>query len=195
MQIYIADQKNNFDRYLKVLMTKPVIAYNREKLIEKITQIHITDARSLDEVNLDFLFGYKIFPENILTSKTQWDMERRTIAVGDTILQQVFLPPLKFSSLKVVFGVRINSIIKEPTRQGFSYETIEGHAEKGISTFTLEQRKDGLFFAVHTFSEPGSWLTKLAGVVFTLPYQAFCTKQALKNVKRQIYLQLRVPKS
>jgi hypothetical protein len=92
MQIYIADQKNNFDRYLKVLMTKPVIAYNREKLIEKITQIHITDARSLDEVNLDFLFGYKIFPENILTSKTQWDMERRTIAVGDTILQQVFLP-------------------------------------------------------------------------------------------------------
>ena len=72
----------------------------------------------------------------------------------------------------------------------FSYETLEGHVEKGISTFTIEQADNmKLIFKVCTYSSPGSILTKLLGQIFSIPYQSFCTKSALKNVKRQIEIQ------
>ena len=106
--------------------------------------------------------------------------------IGDTILQQVFIPPTKTFSQKIVFGVRINSIIDEAERTGFSYETIEGHVEKGESTFTIEKGDGGLIFKIETFSEPGNLLTKLVGPIFTVPYQTYCTRTALENVKRQI---------
>ncbi len=79
--------------------------------------------------------------------------------IGDTILQQVFIPPVKQFSKKIIFGVRINAIINEAVRIGFSYETLEGHVEKGESTFTIEEIEGNIIFKIHTFSEPGSWLT------------------------------------
>lgn len=106
--------------------------------------------------------------------------------IGDTILQQVFIPPTKTFSQKIVFGVRINDFIDETERKGFSYETIEGHVEKGESTFTIENINGGLIFKIKTFSEPGNLLTKLVGPIFTVPYQTYCTRIALENVKSQI---------
>ncbi len=106
--------------------------------------------------------------------------------VGDTIVQQVYIPPTKVFSQKIIFGVRINEIINEPARKGFSYETLEGHVEKGISTFTVEQQENNLIFKIQTYSTPGNILTKLIGLIFSIPYQTFCTKTALNNVKLQI---------
>ncbi|HYI77464.1 MAG TPA: DUF1990 family protein, partial [Chryseolinea sp.] len=80
----------------------------------------------------------------------------------------------------------VNSIIDEDGRKGFSYVTIEGHVEKGESTFTIEQSGQGLTFKIRTFSEPGNLLTKLVGPIFTVPYQTYCTRRALENVKKQI---------
>lgn len=186
MKIYLTDQAHNFDKFLKQLMTKPTMTFDKTKLKEKTTTIDIKTDLTLEQLNLDFLFDYKIFPPNIMTFMTQWEQEKRKMKVGDTILQQVLIPPTKTISQKIVFGVRINSIIDETERKGFSYETIEGHVEKGESTFTIEKVAGGLIFKIKTFSEPGNLLTKLVGPIFTVPYQTYCTQKALENVKRQI---------
>lgn len=167
-------------------MTKPTMTFDKTKLKEKTTKIDIKTERTLGQLNLDFLFDYKIFPSSIMTFMTQWGKEQRKMKIGDTILQQVFIPPTKTFSQKIVFGVRINDIIDETERKGFSYETIEGHVEKGESTFTIENINGGLIFKIKTFSEPGNLLTKLVGPIFTVPYQTYCTRTALENVKKQI---------
>ena len=186
MKIYPTDQANNFDRLLKQLATKPTMTFDKTKLKEKTTTINIKSDKTLAQLNLDFLFDYKIFPSSILTFLTQWGQENRKMEIGDTILQQAFIPPTKTFSQKVIFGVRINDIIDEAERKGFSYVTIEGHVEKGESTFTIEKSNGGLIFKIKTFSEPGNLLTKLVGPIFTVPYQTFCTRTALNNVKGQI---------
>jgi hypothetical protein len=186
MKIYLTDQAENFDRLLKELMPQPIMTFDKTKLKEKTTTIKINTKRTLGQLNLDFLFDYKIFPSNIMTFMTQWGQDKRKMKIGDTILQQVFIPPTRIFSQKIVFGVRVNDIIDEAERKGFSYETIEGHVEKGESTFTIEKGQDGLIFKIKTYSEPGNLMTKLVGPIFTVPYQAYCTRTAMENVKRQI---------
>ena len=105
---------------------------------------------------------------------------------GDTIVQQVFIPPTKIVSQKLIFGVRIKEIIDEKSRKGFSYETLEGHVEKGISTFTVEEEQGRIVFKIKTFSGAGNLLSKLMGPFFSVPYQAFCTNKALENCKKQM---------
>jgi uncharacterized protein (UPF0548 family) len=84
-------------------------------------------------------------------------------------------------------GVRINDIINEPRRIGYSYETLKGHVEKGISIFTIEKiAGQNTIFKVQTFSQPGNLITQIMGPVFSVPYQTFCTRQGLVNVKRQL---------
>jgi hypothetical protein len=186
MKIYVTDQQPQLEQRLEELKAAKVMSYDPLLLKEKITEISLNTSLSLHELNLGFFFDYQLFPSNILCFKTQWHLENRSMKVGDTIAQQAFLPPTRFGSLKLIFGVRINAIIDEPTRKGFSYETLEGHVEKGISTFTIEETNAGLVFKIHTYSVPGNWLSRLAAPFFSIPYQRFCTKKALENVKRQV---------
>lgn len=187
MKLYLTDQTNKFPKHLEFLKRQPVIKYDRSRLTEKTTVISIDTTQSLRDLNTEFLFDYKIFPQKIMTYLTQWSFENRKMQVGDTIVQQAFIPPFRNISQKIVFGVRINAIINEPARIGFSYETLKGHVEKGISLFTIEKTADQkTIFKIHTFSQPGNLLTKLVGPIFSVPYQTFCTRQALLNVKQQI---------
>lgn len=186
MKIYLTDQKNKFKRHLDFLKTKKVMDYDKSRLIEKITAIDIDTTKKIDQLNLDFLFDYQIFPGHIMTFKNEWSEENRKMRIGDTIAQQVYLPPTRTFSQKIIFGVRINEIIDQAEKKGFSYETLEGHVEKGISTFTLEQMDNKIVFKIQTYSTPGNILTTLLGPIFSVPYQTFCTRRALKNVKRQL---------
>lgn len=186
MNIYLTDQADNFEKLLKDLITKPTMTFDKSKLTAKASTIDIKTEKSLEQLNLDFLFDYKVFPSNIMKFLTQWGQEKRKMEIGDTILQQAAIPPTKFPSQKIIFGVRISKIIKDKERKGFSYETIEGHVERGESTFTMEKNGQGMIFKIMTFSEPGNLLTKLAGPIFTIPYQTYCTRKALENVKKQI---------
>lgn len=187
MQLYLTDQQDNFEQHLQKLSKQPVMRYTRTRLREQVTTIGLDTAKSFHNINLDILFGYNIFPQHIMTCRTQWQIEDRNMCVGDTIVQQVYVPPIKILSFKLIFGVRIHSIIHEARRIGFSYETLEGHVERGISTFTIEQADtDKVIFKIHTFSEPGNMLSKLLAPVFALPYQAYCTREALKNVQSQL---------
>jgi hypothetical protein len=184
--IYLTDQRNKFKKHLDFLKTKKVVGYDKSQLTERNTTIDINTTKRLDQLNLNFLFDYKIFPENIMTFKNQWTDENRKMKIGDTIAQQVYLPPTKIFSQKIIFGVRINEIIDQADKKGFSYETLEGHVEKGVSTFTIEQLGNKIIFKVQTYSTPGNIFTKVLGPIFSVPYQTFCTMTALHNVKRQL---------
>jgi len=189
MKVYLINQIKKFNKHLEILKSKRVMKFDKNKLIEKITEIQLDTEKTLDELNLDFFFDYKIFPDNILIFKTQWNNENRKMEIGDSIVQQAFLPPIKNFSQKVIFGVRINEILNEKNKKGFSYETLEGHVERGISIFTIEYDLGKLKFKIHTFSEPGNILTRIVGPIITIPYQKYCTKKALESVKQQIEIQ------
>jgi len=186
VKVYLSNQIHHFKKHLEILKSKNVMIYDKDKLTEKITEMEINTTKSLNDLNLDFFFDYNIFPSKILIFKTQWKDENREMKIGDTIVQQTFLPPIQFFSQKIVFGVRIKEIINENRRKGFSYETLEGHVEKGISTFTIEEINQKIKFRIHTFSSAGNLLSKLLSAIFTVRYQTYCTKQALKNVKQQV---------
>jgi hypothetical protein len=186
MRIYLSDQSQKFKQHLDFLKDKKVMDYDKSRLTEKITTIDIDTTKKLDQLNLDFLFDYQIFPNNIMTFKNEWTYQSRKMKIGDTIAQQVYIPPTRTFSQKIIFGVRINEIIDQADKKGFSYETLEGHVEKGVSTFTVEQLDNKTVFKIQTYSTPGNILTKLLGPIFSVPYQTFCTKTALKNVKRQL---------
>ena len=186
MKIFLTDQTKNLPKELEYFKKQAVKKYDTSKLIEKTTITSINCTKNLRDLPLDSFFNYEIFPLNILNHLTQWKYENRKIKVGDTIVQQVFIPPIRSFSQKIIFAVRICQVFNELTKVGFSYETVKGHIETGISTFTIE--KDGStnpVFKIHTFSAPGNILTKI-GSVFSIPYQTFCTHQALKEVKNRI---------
>jgi uncharacterized protein (UPF0548 family) len=104
--------------------------------------------------------------------------------VGDIIVQRAVLPPIGFG-ICAEFAVRISAHISTPSKLGFAYETLAGHLERGVSEFYYEQRADALFFIIHMHSEPAHWLSRFGGGIFSLPYQRWCTRQALKHVKRR----------
>lgn len=187
MKVFLTDQSIYFPKHLEFLKQQPVMLYDKSELKEKITIISIDTDKNLHELDTNFFFDYKVFPSSILTFFTQWYSEKRQMKIGDTIVQQAFIPTFKIFSQKIIFGVRINEIISAPDKIGFGYETLEGHVEKGMSTFTIEKTADErTIFKVHTFSKPGNLLSKLAAPFFSLPYQVFCTRQALLNVKQQL---------
>ncbi len=162
------------------------MSYKKTQLREKISSIEIQNCSNLNQLDLQFFFDYQIFPENILSGYTQWKDEHRSIKAGDTILQQVYLPPIPKFSQKALFGVRIKEVIREEKKCGFSYETLVGHVECGISYFLLEETDGKIRFKIQTFSKPGNFFTRLLGPIFSIPYQTYCTKKALLNVKNTI---------
>ena len=184
MKIYLKNQKLKFKIHLELFKKQKVIEYKKESLNEKVSTIEIDCEFS--NIDLDFFYDYNIFPSHIISYLSEWNKEKRKMKIGDTIIQQAFLPPIKSFSQKVIFAVRINEIIDEPNKKGFSYETIKGHVEKGISIFTIEEITGKSIFKIHTFSKPGNFFTSLIDPIFSTPYQTFCTKKALNNVKRKI---------
>ena len=189
MKIYLKEQSGKLGKHLEELKSRDIKKYDRSKIKEKITTIPINSNKTLEQTYLKFFFDYRIFPEKILTFLSQWNAENRNMQVGDTIVQQVFLPPINPVSGKIIFGVRINRIFSSHEKRGFSYETLEGHIETGESSFTIEKIPgDSLICKIHTFSGPGNFLTRLVNPIFAAPYQSYCTKLALENIKRQIEL-------
>jgi len=189
MRIYLTDQKHHLETHLDILKSTPVMSYDRAQLKEKTTTIELTTSKPFEGEGLRSLFAYKIFPDHIMTFLTQWGLGSRAMEVGDTIVQQVYLPPIPRFSQKIVLGVRISEVIDGTNRKGFSYETLEGHVERGVSTFTIERTDGHTFFKIQTYSTPGNILTKLVGPIFSVPYQTYCTNAALKNVKKQMETQ------
>jgi hypothetical protein len=186
MRVFLKDQKPKFADHLNYLKNQPVMNYAISKLREKSTSITIDTQKSINELDLSCIFAYQLFPSTILIAFCQWHFEDRTISINDTIVQQAYIPPIPAFSQKIIFGVRIKELIDEPLKKGFSYETLIGHGEKGIATFTVEQLANSIVFKIHTFSKPSSLLTRILGPIISIPYQAYCTRKCLLHVKSQL---------
>jgi hypothetical protein len=126
-------------------------------LPEKTSEISLGHCGSLSSFRTDFLFAYNIFPRFLMRAEAQWIRERRTMRIGDIIVQRAVLPPIGFG-ICAEFAVRISALIGEPSKLGFAYETLAGHLERGVSEFYFEERAGEVLFVVHTHSEPAHWL-------------------------------------
>jgi len=124
MKIFLKNQTDKFSEHFEALKSVHVMKYKKSELKEKVSFIPVNVRSDIHNLQLDFFFNYKIFPENILNFQTQWQVEGRSMRIGDTILQQVFLPPTQMLSQKIIFGVRICDMIDAKDKIGFSYETL-----------------------------------------------------------------------
>ena len=183
MKLFLRDQSPHLDRFFPVF--KPLaMSYDAHTVLrEKVTSV-VVPARPMADLsacNLKFLFEYQVFPPDILKFATEWNKEGRAMQKGDIIIQQASVPPLPLS-LKAVFAVRVVDIFRSATKVGFSYGTLKGHAEMGISEFYFSIQDGVLRANIHTYSAPGTILTRMLAPFFTLPYQQYCTDRALKNM-------------
>ncbi|MEM7600211.1 MAG: DUF1990 family protein [Verrucomicrobiota bacterium] len=151
-------------------------------LPERFSSIRLAEPRQLADCSTKFLFEYDVFPRYIMKHDSEWKQQKRSMKVGDIIIQRAIMPPIGFG-VCMEFAVRIRGIFEEENRVGFSYETLNGHAERGISEFYFERRSESLFFTIHTYSEPGHWSSRMLRFL-ALPYQAWCTRRALDHVQK-----------
>ncbi len=94
-------------------------------------------------------------------------------------MQRVAIGPLTLEA-----GVRVIRVWHhedaEREETGFAYATLQGHPERGISTFRLRRRMDppAIDLLIDVRSRPGSWLTRLAQPV-ARRFQIRATEAAL----------------
>lgn len=154
-----------------------------QELPERTTSISLGVPGPISRWDTSFLFEYDIFPQTIMRSLTEWRVAGRSMSVADIIIQRVLFPPIGWG-LCLQFAVKIKCLFQEHKKIGFAYETLLGHVEGGVSEFYFDERSDGIYFTIHTFSRPSHWTSRLVRYVFTQPYQAWCTRSALSHVKQ-----------
>jgi uncharacterized protein (UPF0548 family) len=185
MKIFLTNQQAHLIRWLPECKTLPLSYDAQTVLREKATSVVVAGGAAVADLasyNFGFLFDYDIFPSHIMSFAAEWQSQGRTMQEGDVIVQQAFLPPLPLS-IKCVFAVRVLQIFREPTKVGFSYGTLRGHAEMGRSEFVFALRDGVIRATIHTYSSPGIPLTRLVAPLVTLPYQHYCTHQALQRMR------------
>src|SRR5438128_1667684 len=99
----LTDCSRDFPRLLAGLEHAHVSFTSTDHLPEAVTTRSVRLQRapsSLKELDLSFFWHYEVFPTNILTFFGRWQMERRSMQVGDTILQQAYLPPISGLSVE-----------------------------------------------------------------------------------------------
>jgi|TARA_R110000787_G_C13414078_1_gene444411 hypothetical protein len=185
MKIYLSDQSNRFQKHLEALKPINIIPYNKKLLTHKSDSIELDC--NFPDFNFKEFFNYRIFPSNILSAYPQWIHEGRSIQVGDTIVQQINIPPFERLTQRIIVGVRIKEVFNSDKCKGFSYETLQGHVEKGISLFQVEHINNKTIFRIETYSEPAQPMLKLFQP-FSSWYQDCCTKMALKNITSSLKL-------
>lgn len=183
MKIFFTDQQRQFPKHLLELKISSVIPYQREFLKHKVSKQTI--GCNLSSLSFNSFFDYKIFPTNILTAYPQWIDEYRAMQPGDTIVQQINIPPFSTLSQRLIVGVRIKEVFNSDDCKGFSYETLAGHVEKGVSIFKIEPQKSISVFTIETYSVPALSLLKLFQPISSL-YQDYCTNKALTNVSNRL---------
>ena len=132
---------------------------------------------------------YTIFPPRIMRHLTQWTYEQRKMQPGDTIVQQILLPPVEGGVFTIICGVRITDVFCTANTAGFSYTTLEGHVEQGLSTFSFEGVGKDAVFKIETWSRPALPGGAILAPLFANRYQAWCTRQALAHVRAQLAVQ------
>ncbi len=101
--------------------------------------------------------GYRAFPPGRM--KALVDAPGGRVAKGATILQGVFVGPFRLRMADRVLDVFEGENEKEKW-SGFTYGTLQGHAERGIETFRVawDKASGKVHFSMEAWSNPGHWL-------------------------------------
>jgi uncharacterized protein (UPF0548 family) len=84
------------------------------------------------------------------------------------------------------YGCRILEVVDEPSRFGFVYGTIDGHAERGEELFQVRLLDDGdVEFSLVALSRPGRWFT-WPGIPFARHAQRAFRPAAAAGVRRVV---------
>jgi uncharacterized protein (UPF0548 family) len=80
--------------------------------------------------------------------------------IGADVVVAIAVGPL----VDLLAPCRVDEVIDEPGRRGFSYVTLPGHPECGRETFLAEKNADGLVWvSITAVSRAGSIVTTVAG--------------------------------
>lgn len=115
--------------------------------------------RAFDWASKEVL-AYRIFPPSVLRAKVC--TSSGLLRMGAIIVQHVPLGPFFLEA-----AVRVVQVTKPDSggiRMGFRYATLEGHPERGVAEFIVEQRTgpSRVAFSIESWSEAGHWTTRLS---------------------------------
>ena len=125
----------------------------------------------------DRLLRYDVFPPRLMRATVCSEDGR--LREGVTVVQHVAIGPFTLEA-----GVRVirawSQRDADGAEAGFAYVTLQGHPERGVSTFRIRERRDqgSIDFLIDVRSRPGSWLTKLARPI-ARRFQVASTRAAL----------------
>lgn len=113
------------------------------------------------------ILDYRVFPPWLITRV----MERTPVQVGDTVGLTYRLLP----GLRMFVASRVTDVFSEPSRVGFTYRTLAGHAELGEETFAVDKNRETgeVTASLTAWSRPGHWLTRIG-----YPYARWCQRHA-----------------
>lgn len=106
------------------------------------------------------LLTYQVFPPDLMDARVCSADGR--LREGTTIVQRVAIGPVTLEA-----GVRVIRVWQDRdaggAETGFTYTTLQGHPERGVSSFRLRRSTDAtsIDFLIDVRSRPGSWLTRL----------------------------------
>lgn len=126
----------------------------------------------------DRLLRYEVFPPSVMRAEVC--SEDGLIHEGTTIVQHVAIGPLRLEAAVRVLRVW-NTQTEDVQEIGFTYVTLKGHPERGISTFRLRRSAEGpITFLIDSRSRPGSLLTRLTRPI-ARRFQLRATEAALRH--------------
>ena len=124
---------------------------------------------------------YRIFPPHLVERVVR----QAPLQAGDVV---GLCYPL-FLGIRMFVASRVIDVFDGATesgwRSGFTYRTLEGHAELGEETFCVEKdaRTGAVVVSLKAWSRPGHWLTRIG-----FPYARWCQVQAGKAAVRYLRL-------
>src|ERR1041385_1000963 len=98
MKVSLLDQTPSFPGLAAEYRRLPYSFADQSDFVEKISERRLPApayVTSLRDLCFNSLFGYRIFPESILSFLGEWELEGRKMRTGDVIVQQVLLPPIR----------------------------------------------------------------------------------------------------
>ena len=161
----------------------PLTASLEERARHHDRYIRAVAAKSADEAAqvwtraVDALMRYDIYPPRRMRARVC--TPDRRVGPGCLIIQRIIAGPFAIeAAVRVVDVFRSTS---EARRQGFSYVTLQGHAERGLATFSVETDPAGQpIFKIESWSCPADRLGTLMAPLSRRIQQRF-THEALDH--------------
>ena len=126
----------------------------------------------------DRLWSYDIFPPALM--RPTLCSEEGRVNKGVVIVQRVRVGPAVIESAVRVIDAWASEG-DDVEEAGFTYATLAGHPETGVSTFSVARHGDDVEFAIKARSRPGTLPTRI-GRPLSRAFQRAATRAALRYV-------------